>query len=83
MTSPDCHLCHDAITVLGGLEDQGRVALEVCAHDSLLGMRLVAEHRPALFPLVLVDDEFLSTGRLSRGRLRKALDRRAVRERRR
>jgi hypothetical protein len=43
------------------------------------GLALVQTHRPVMNPLVLLDGEFFSSGRLSRGKLRKALAERCAR----
>lgn len=75
VTATACHLCDDALRVLRELEGAGIVALRVHAASSVAGQVLIAHHRPALFPLVVVDGRFLSAGRLSRGRLDRALGR--------
>jgi hypothetical protein len=41
--------------------------------DSAAGQALVGAHRPAMFPLVLVDGAFFSAGRLPRRKLRALL----------
>jgi hypothetical protein len=69
---PACHLCDDARALLASFP-AGEVVVAHVAADSDEGRALVARHRPALAPLVLLDGEFLSSGRLSRGRLRRAL----------
>ncbi|MHA7135360.1 glutaredoxin [Oerskovia turbata] len=73
---PACHLCDDARALLASFPAGEAVVAHVAA-DSDEGRALVARHRPALAPLVLLDGEFLSSGRLSRGRLRRALRTRA------
>ena len=75
--APACHLCDDAENLLAGLAEKfPRIAVERIDVDSAAGRRLIAEHRPAMNPLVLIDGEFFSSGRLSRGRLRTLLKRR-------
>lgn len=73
VTSPACHQCDDAHDLLAPLADDGRIDLHTVAADSVDGANLIRIHRPALFPLVLVDGEFLSAGRLPRGKLARAL----------
>lgn len=64
VTAPACHFCESAQTALRELA--GRFALDVAVVDleSPEGRALVARHRPAMNPLVLVDDMFFSAGRL-------------------
>lgn len=78
VTSPDCHLCNDALSLLGEFAAEGLLDLHVSSTETTQGRRLVAEHRPALFPLVVVNDEYFSAGRLSRGKLTKLLSRTAL-----
>lgn len=53
-----CHLCDDAESLLRDATADGAVNLEVVTADSARGRALIAEHRPALFPLVLADGRF-------------------------
>lgn len=71
---PACHFCDDAHTVLDRLAALDRIVLNTVDAESIEGQHLLGTHRPAMFPLVLVDGEFLSAGRLSRHRLANALD---------
>ena len=76
--SPACHFCEDADAALVELAasyalDVSRVALE-----SEVGAHLTAVHRPAMSPLVLVDGEYFSAGRLPRRKLIKLLESRNV-----
>ena len=76
--SPACHFCDDADRALAELARDHAFELERVPSDTPAGRRLVAEHRPALSPLVLVDGEFFSSGRLPRRKLERlmaALDR--------
>lgn len=73
VTLPACHFCDDARAVLDPLATQQRIALRTVEADSAEGQSLIEAHRPALFPLVLVDGRFLSAGRLPRRRLADAL----------
>lgn len=64
VTAPACHFCESAQAALSELA--GRFALDIAVVDveSPQGRALVARHRPAMNPLVLVDDTFFSAGRL-------------------
>jgi hypothetical protein len=76
--SPACHFCDDAQAALAALAPQLPVTVELVAADSPTGRRLVGAHRAAMYPLVLLDGEFFSCGRLPRGKLRRELARRGV-----
>ncbi|EWT07721.1 glutaredoxin [Intrasporangium chromatireducens Q5-1] len=69
-----CHLCGEAIVALTALEAEGRLRLRLLAADSPEGRRLLELHRPALFPLVTLDDDFFSAGRLPRRKLARRLE---------
>lgn len=73
VTSTACHLCEDAHQELIRRAERGELTLQVVPAESVEGMRLVATHRPSMFPLVLVDGRLLGQGRLSRRRLEAAL----------
>lgn len=77
VTSPGCHLCTDAERVLRAAAASRPMDLRCVDIDSPEGVALQRRHRPALQPLVLVDGERFSVGRLSRGRLRRLLAERA------
>lgn len=67
VTAPGCHFCEDARTVLERLRQDGApIALEVIEATSEVGMRLLAAHRPAMNPLVLVEGDYFSAGRFPR-----------------
>lgn len=68
-----CHLCEDAVTELIQRSTRGQVDLEVVQADTERGRTLPSEHRPAMFPLVLVDGKYFSVGRLPRRKLDRAL----------
>ncbi|GIG26471.1 MULTISPECIES: glutaredoxin [Cellulomonas] len=67
--SPACHLCDAALQTLGRLREVVPLDLEVLEINSEEGARLVAQHRPAMSPLVLLDGAFVSSGKLRSGRL--------------
>ena len=67
--SPACHLCEDARKVVERLSAEYPITLRVVDIRSARGQALIAEHRPAMSPLVLIDGAFLCAGRLPRGKL--------------
>ena len=71
--SPACHFCDEADRTLAELARDHTFSLDVVPFDTPEGRRLVAEHRPALSPLVLVDGRFFSSGRLPRRKLERLL----------
>ena len=73
VTAPACHLCTDAHDALSQRADRGLLTLSVIEVDSPEGEALVSAHRPALFPMVLLNGRLLGCGRLSRGKLDRAL----------
>jgi hypothetical protein len=76
--SPACHLCDDAGAALADLAAEYPIRVEMVDADSAGGKALVGEHRPGMFPLVLVDGAVFSQGRLPRRKLRALLNRQAV-----
>jgi alkyl hydroperoxide reductase subunit AhpF len=72
--TPACHFCTDAQDALTDLAAQYPISIELVAADSATGQSLIARHRPAMFPLVLVEGAFFSVGRLPRRKLRARLD---------
>lgn len=77
VTSAGCHLCEEALEELAHRGDE--LTVTVAAADTERGRQLVQRHLPVMFPLVLVDGVFLSTGRLPRRKLDKVLADRARR----
>lgn len=75
--APGCHCCDDTHEVVQALAEQYAITLTLVDIRSAQGQALLARHRPAMNPLVLVNGEFFSAGRLPRGKLRKLLDRSA------
>lgn len=78
VSAPACDLCRHAQDVLHEVGPYHPVRVRTVAVDSAEGRRLVTAHRPAMFPLVLIDGERFSVGRLSRGKLTKLLDSKAA-----
>ena len=71
VTSSGCHLCADALAALDAVKDV--VAVRSVDSGSEEGRALLAEHRPALLPLVVIEGSIFSVGRLPRGKLRRLL----------
>lgn len=69
-----CHFCDEAEEVLAELSDRYAIEVTLLHAESTAGAALLAEHRPAMYPLVLVDDAYFSYGRLSRKKLVRHLD---------
>lgn len=73
VTSPACHFCEDALNQLLELAAEDRITLDTVPGESDEGRRLLAAHRPTMFPLVLVAGRFFSQGRLPRRKLERLL----------
>lgn len=73
LTTEACHLCEDALSELRYRAAQGQLSLDQVDAESPQGQKLLARHRPAMFPLVLLDGAFFSAGRLPRRKLDRAL----------
>ena len=73
VSAPACHLCADAETALHDLAHEYPLCVRTVAAHSEEGRRVIAEHRPGMFPVVLVDGVLFSVGRLPRGKLRRLL----------
>lgn len=69
VTAPACHFCEEAREYLAQIATRHHLTVREVEITSAEGARLVAEHRPALNPLVLVDGRFFSAGRLPRRKL--------------
>jgi hypothetical protein len=79
VTAPGCHFCDDAHNAIDRLVDGGApIRLELVEATSAAGRSLLATHRPAMNPLVLVDGAYFSAGRLPRRKLEALLDERAA-----
>jgi alkyl hydroperoxide reductase subunit AhpF len=72
--APACHLCDDVQEALARAGAHSPFRFELIDADSSAGIELVRCYRPAAFPLILVNGEFFSQGRLSRGKLQALLD---------
>jgi hypothetical protein len=69
-----CHLCADARAALVDLGHEYPLDVAYLDATDPAGRELVARHRVAMFPLVLVDGQFFSHGRLPRDKLRQLLE---------
>ncbi|MDT0167356.1 glutaredoxin [Actinotalea sp. AC32] len=76
--APACHFCDDALATLADLRQSWPLVVRVVELESTEGALLVAQHRPAMNPLVLLDGAYFSSGRLPRKKLVKLLAARAV-----
>lgn len=74
--SPACHFCADAEAVLAELAGAHPLVIRVVDIRTDVGRHLVQKHRATMSPLVLLDGEFFSNGRLPRRRLAKQLEQR-------
>ena len=72
--SVGCHFCADAQRAIDDLGSEYALSVRHVAMASPEGMDLMQQHGAGMSPLVLVDGTFISAGRLSRGRMRDALD---------
>ena len=78
LTAPACHLCDQAQKILVRVIEDYELTVETVPITTEQGRRLVAEHRVAFPPGVLIDGRTFSFGRLSERRLRRELERRKV-----
>ena len=76
--SEACHFCDDAQRALSDLATRYPLTVETVDVRSGPGQRLMRVHRASMSPLVLVDGEFFSHGRLPRRKLVKLLEQRQI-----
>jgi glutaredoxin len=74
--SEACHFCEDAQRPLTELAESYPLAADIVDVRTEAGQRLMQVHRASMSPLVLVDGEFFSHGRLPRRKLTKLLEQR-------
>ena len=79
VSSEACHLCEDALVVLGDAARTYPIQVKTLDMASDEGKAIVRRWRAPMPPVVLVDGELLGWGRLSRGKLRQRLDQRTER----
>ena len=77
VTAEACHFCAEAEIVLADLDREFPLAVERIDARSREGRALLQELRAPMTPLVLLDGAYVSSGRLSRRRLRRLLRTRA------
>jgi glutaredoxin len=78
VTTPACHYCADAQEALAMLARDFPLTVAEAAADSPEGQALLRQHGTGMFPLVLVDGDFFSAGRLPRRKLTRLLAARGV-----
>ena len=74
VTTPACHFCDDAHARLDALDRAGLLRLTTVPAESPQGEALIAEHRPAMFPLTLVAGRHFHDGRIPRGKLARLVE---------
>jgi glutaredoxin len=79
LTQPSCGMCELAKEIIARLGDEYPLSVTDVDLRSEQGRHLAAEAGVLFAPGVLVDGQPFSYGRLSERKLRRALDRRAVR----
>jgi hypothetical protein len=77
VTAPECHLCEHARQVLSRLHRAWPLVVDEVAWNSAEGQALVRRDGVAFPPALYVGGELYGYGRLSEGRLRRLLERRA------
>jgi hypothetical protein len=73
VTAPACHSCDHGHAVLDEIADQIPLDVREVALDSAEGRQLLAIHRFAFPPAVIVDGRLIAHGRLSVRRLARLL----------
>jgi len=71
--APACHLCDDAKSTLAVLAQSYPMTIQVLSIGSVQGGALMARHRAPMSPLVLLDGQYFSSGRLPRRKLERRL----------
>ncbi|HEU4512872.1 MAG TPA: glutaredoxin family protein [Nocardioidaceae bacterium] len=74
--SEACHFCEDAQKALSELAARYPLTVETVDVRCETGQRLMRVHRASMSPLVLVDGDFFSHGRLPVRKLTKVLEQR-------
>lgn len=73
--APACHLCEDAQSALAVLARSFPMTVHVVSIVDEAGRALMERHRAPMSPLVLLDGQYFSSGRLPRRKLEKRLAR--------
>jgi len=71
--APACHLCEDAKAALAALAGSFPMRIQVVSIGAEAGRALMEEHRAPMSPLVLLDGQYFSSGRLPRRKLESRL----------
>ena len=71
--APACHLCEDAKSALAVLGQAYPMTVHVVSIGEESGRTLMQQHRAPMSPLVLLDGQYLSSGRLPRRKLERRL----------
>ena len=71
--APACHLCEDAKSTLSALAQSYPMTVQVVSIGSETGHALMQQHRAPMSPLVLLDEQYFSSGRLPRRKLERRL----------
>ena len=73
LTKDDCHFCDEAKRVLTRFAADGHLAFRELRLDSPEGQRLATDAGAPFPPVLFLDGEYFSYGRLSERKLRRAL----------
>ena len=71
--APACHLCEDAKSALAVLGQAYPMTVHVVSIGEESGRTLMQQHRAPMSPLVLLDGQYFSSGRLPRRKLERQL----------
>ena len=71
--APACHLCEEAKFALAALARSFPMRVQVVSIGVEAGRALMEEHRAPMSPLVLLDGQYFSAGRLPRRKLERRL----------
>jgi len=71
--APACHLCEDAKSALTVLAQTYPMTVRVVSIGEEPGRTLMQQHRAPMSPLVLLDGQYFSSGRLPRRKLERQL----------
>jgi len=71
--APACHLCEDAKSALTDIAQSYPITVSVLSVLDEPGRTLMQEYRAPMSPLVLLDGQYFSSGRLPRRKLEKRL----------
>jgi hypothetical protein len=71
--APACHLCEHAKSALAVLGQSFPMTVRVLSIDDEAGRALMEQHRAPMSPLILLDGQYFSAGRLPRRKLERRL----------